>query len=51
MTECVTFVHIPSLITFSIGHIEHVYEDCIVFEGYHFGKEQTFAYATFIIEK
>jgi len=46
-----TLVHIPSLAQSQLGHIVHVYEDCIVFEGYHFGKEQTFAYATFIIEK
>ena len=49
--EYATLVHIPSLANSSLGHIVHVYEDCIVFEGYDFGKEQTFAYATFIIEK
>ncbi|MBE6699200.1 MAG: hypothetical protein E7584_03040 [Ruminococcaceae bacterium] len=49
--EYATLVHIPSLAQSQLGHIVHVYEDCIVFEGYHFGKEQTFAYATFIIEK
>ena len=49
--EYATLVHIPSLANSSLGHIVHVYEDCIVFEGYQFGKEQTFAYATFIIEK
>ena len=49
--EYATLVHIPSLANSSLGHIVHVYEDCIVFEGYHFSREQTFAYATFIIEK
>lgn len=49
--EYATLVHIPSLAQSQLGHIVHVYEDCIVFEGYHFGNEKTFAYATFIVEK
>ena len=49
--EYATLVHIPSLAQSQIGHIVHVYEDCIVFEGYDFANKQTFAYATFIIEK
>ncbi len=49
--EYATLVHIPSLAQSQLGHIVHVYEDCIVFEGYHFGKGEAFAYATFIIEK
>ena len=49
--EYATLVHLPSLGQSQTGHIVHVYEDCIVFEGYHFGNEETFAYATFIIEK
>lgn len=49
--EYATLVHLPSLAHSQQGHIVHVFEDCIVFEGYDFGKEQTFAYATFIIEK
>jgi hypothetical protein len=49
--EYATLVHLPSLAHSQQGHIVHVYEDCIVFEGYHFGNEQTYAYATFIIEK
>ena len=35
----------------SEGYIVHVYEDCIVLEGYEFVKGETFAYATYIIEK
>ena len=49
--EYATLVHLPSLAQSQLGHIVHVYEDCIVFEGYHFGNEKAFAYATFIIEK
>ena len=49
--EYATLVHIPSLAQSQLGHIVHVYEDCIVFEGYDFAKEQAIAYATFIIEK
>lgn len=49
--EYATMAHIPSLAASSLGYIVHVYEDSIVFEGYHFSKEQTIAYATFIIEK
>ena len=58
-----TMVHIPSVAaprvglslsdakTRSEGYIVHVYEDCVVFEGYDFVGEQTFAYATYIISK
>ena len=47
-----TLVHIPSLSdNIADGHIVHVYEDYIVFEGYDFENEQTFAYGTFIIER
>ena len=49
--EYATLVHIPSLGQLQLGHIVHVYEDYIVFEGYHFGNEKAFSYATFIIEK
>jgi predicted phosphodiesterase len=49
--EYATLAHIPSLANSSLGYIVHVYEDCVVFEGYNFSKEQSFAYATFIIEK
>ena len=49
--EYATLVHIPSLAQSQLGHIVHVYEDCIVFEGYHFGNQKAFAYATFIIGK
>ena len=35
----------------SEGYIVHVYEDCIVLEGYEFVKGETFAYATYIIQK
>lgn len=49
--EYATLVHLPSLGQSQTGHIVHIYEDCIVFEGYHFGNGETFAYATFIIEK
>ena len=49
--EYATLVHLPSLGQSQTGHIVHVYEDCIIFEGYHFGNEETLAYATFIIEK
>lgn len=56
-----TMVHIPACSTPRVlvgsgegrseGYIVHVYDDCIVFEGYEFAKGETFAYATFIIEK
>jgi hypothetical protein len=58
-----TMVHIPSVaaprtgvklsddVTRSEGYIVHVYADYVVFEGYDFVNEQTFAYATYIIEK
>ena len=57
-----TMVHIPACSTprvvtggqrsgASEGYIVHVYENCIVFEGYEFVKGETFAYATYIIEK
>ncbi len=58
-----TMVHIPSVAaprvgvslsddkTRSEGYIVHVYEDYVVFEGYDFVNEQTFAYATYIISK
>ena len=49
--EYATLVHIPSLAQSQLGHIVHVYEDCIVFEGYDFGNDRTISYATFIIEK
>ncbi len=35
----------------SEGYLVHVYEDYIIFEGYDFVKDQTIAYATYIIEK
>ena len=35
----------------SEGYIVYVYEDCIVFMGYDFVNGETFAYATYIIEK
>ena len=35
----------------SEGYIVHVYEDCIVLEGYEFVQGETFAYATYIIQK
>ncbi len=56
-----TMVHIPACSTPRVligsgdgrseGYIVHVYDDCIVFEGYEFVKAETFAYATFIIAK
>ncbi len=50
--EYATLVHIPALAdAVSDGYIVHVYDDCIVFEGYDFTNQQTFAYATFIIVK
>ena len=49
--EYATLVHIPSLAQSQLGRIVHVYEDCIVFEGYDFANEQVIAYATFIVEK
>ena len=50
--EYATLVHIPSLAdNIADGYIVHVYEDCIVFEGYEFENDEAFAYATFIIEK
>ena len=56
-------VHIPSVAapragvslsdakTRSEGYIVHVYEEYVVFEGYDFVNEETFAYATYIIQK
>ena len=35
----------------SEGYIVHVYEDCIVLEGYEFVQGETFAYATYIIQR
>ncbi len=50
--EYATLVHIPSLAdSIADGYIVHVYEDCIVFEGYDFANNKTFAYATFIVER
>ena len=49
--EYATLVHLPSLADSDTGHIVHVYEDYIVFEGYDFGNEQTIAYGTFIVER
>lgn len=56
-----TMVHIPACSTprtlvgsgdgRSEGYIVYVYEDCVVFMGYEFVKDETFAYATYIIEK
>ena len=58
-----TMVHIPSVAaprvglslsddkTRSEGYIVHVYEDCVVFEGFDFVNEKSFAYATYIISK
>ena len=56
-----TMVHIPACSTPRVltgsgsgrseGYIIHVYESCIVLEGYEFVKGETFAYATYIIEK
>ena len=58
-----TMVHIPSVAatrsgaslsdakTRSEGYLVLVYEDCIVFQGYDFVNDQTFAYATYIIQK
>ena len=56
-----TMVHIPACSTPRVligsgdgrseGYIVRVYEDFIVFEGYEFVKGETFAYATYIIEK
>ncbi len=57
-----TMVHIPACSTprlvtggdgygRSEGYIVHVYETCIVFEGYEFVQGETFAYATYIIQK
>jgi hypothetical protein len=56
-----TMVHIPACSTPRVltgsgtgrseGYIVHVYEDYVIFEGYDFVKNQTFAYATYIIEK
>ena len=56
-----TMVHIPACSTPRVlvgsgdgrseGYIVHVYENCVVFEGYEFVQGETFAYATFIIEK
>ena len=56
-----TMVHIPACSTPRVltgsgdgrseGYIVHVYENYVVFEGYEFVKGETFAYATYIIEK
>jgi hypothetical protein len=56
-----TMVHIPACSTPRVligsgdgrseGYIVHVYEDFVVFEGYEFVNGETFAYATYIIEK
>ena len=57
-----TMVHIPACSTprvvtggerknASEGYIVHVYANYVVFEGYEFVKGETFAYATYIIEK
>ena len=56
-----TMVHIPACSTPRVltgsgsgrseGYIVHVYEDYVIFEGYDFVGEQTFAYATYIIQK
>ncbi len=56
-----TMVHIPACSTPRVlvgsgdgrseGYIVRVYETCIVFEGYEFVQGETFAYATYIIEK
>ena len=43
-----SFTHAPER---SEGFLIHVYEDYIVFEGYDFINEQTFAYATYIIHR
>ena len=56
-----TMVHIPACSTPRVlvgsgegrseGYVVRVYNDFIVLEGYEFAKGETFAYATFIIEK
>ena len=56
-----TMVHIPACSTPRVlvgsgngrseGYIVRVYENCVVFEGYEFVQGETFAYATYIIEK
>ena len=56
-----TMVHIPACSTPRVltgsgsgrseGYIVYVYEDCIVLEGYEFVRGESFAYATYIIEK
>ena len=58
-----TMVHIPSVAATrsgtglsdatnrSEGYLVHVYENYIVFEGYDFVNDQTFAYATYIISR
>ena len=56
-----TMVHIPACSTPRVltgsgdgrseGYIVHVYENYVVFEGYEFVKGETFAYATYIIDK
>ena len=56
-----TMVHIPACSTPRVltgsgdgrseGYIVHVYENYVVFEGYEFVQGETFAYATYIIEK
>lgn len=56
-----TMVHIPACSTPRVlvgsgdnrseGYIVHVYETCIILEGYEFVQGETFAYATYIIEK
>ncbi len=49
--EYATLAHLPSLAYSDIGHIVHVYEDYIVFEGYDFGNNESVAYGNFIIER
>lgn len=56
-----TMVHIPACSTPRVlvgsgngrseGYIVHVYETCIILEGYEFVQGETFAYATYIIQK
>ena len=56
-----TMVHIPACSTPRVlvgsgngrseGYIVHVYESYIILEGYEFVQGETFAYATYIIEK
>ena len=56
-----TMVHIPACSTPRVlvgsgnnrseGYIVHVYETCIILEGYEFVQGETFAYATYIIQR